>query len=65
MLAKRLLRRVGFWIGMVAFAVFAIFPAVDMVITAFKQDADLYNIASNPFLFNLPPTLKHISFLFT
>ncbi|HEU0196008.1 MAG TPA: carbohydrate ABC transporter permease, partial [Nevskiaceae bacterium] len=46
-------------------AVFAIFPAVDMVITAFKQDADLYNIASNPFLFNLPPTLKHISFLFT
>ena len=30
-----------------------------------KQDADLYNAQNNPFVFNLDPTTKHISFLFT
>ncbi|MGH8148097.1 MAG: hypothetical protein ACREPY_17420, partial [Rhodanobacteraceae bacterium] len=62
---NRMLRRSGFWLGMVLFAVFAIFPAVYMVISAFKQNGDLYNVANDPFLFNLPPTIKHITFLFT
>jgi len=30
----------------------------------FKQDKDLYRPANNPFLFNDPPTLDHIKFLF-
>jgi multiple sugar transport system permease protein len=36
-----------------------------MVITAFKQNPDLYDPTNNPFLFNLPPTLAHIESLFT
>ncbi|HET9804662.1 MAG TPA: carbohydrate ABC transporter permease [Candidatus Acidoferrum sp.] len=47
------------------FSVFAVFPILWMVITAFKQNTDLYNPINNPFLFNLPPTLSHIGFLFT
>jgi multiple sugar transport system permease protein len=39
-----------------------------MVVTAFKQNADLYvgatNTAHNPFIFNLPPTLEHLRLLF-
>ncbi|TAN00486.1 MAG: carbohydrate ABC transporter permease [Rhodanobacteraceae bacterium] len=62
---KRLLRRVGFWVGMVLFAVFAIFPVAWMLISTFKQTGDLYNTANDPFLFNLPPTLKNVTFLFT
>ncbi len=62
---KQILRRIGFWVGMSAFALFAVFPIVWMLISTFKQDGDLYNAANNPFLFNLPPTLKNITFLFT
>lgn len=62
---KRLLCRFGFWVGMVLFAVFAIFPVAWMLISTFKQTGDLYNAANNPFLFNLPPTLQNVTFLFT
>lgn len=58
-------RNLGFFIGLVLLCLFAVFPALWMVITAFKQNADLYNPTNNPFLFNLPPTLAHIEFLFT
>ena len=33
------------------FAFFASLPFLWMLITAFKQDADLYNRANNPFIF--------------
>jgi len=50
------------------FIAFAIFPFYWMVVTSFKQNADLYvgatNVAHNPFLFNLPPTLDHLRILF-
>jgi multiple sugar transport system permease protein len=39
-----------------------------MLVTAFKQNADLYvgasNTAHNPFIFNRPPTLDHLRILF-
>ena len=35
-----------------------------MVITAFKQNSDLYNVTNTPFWFNEPPTLEHIKYLF-
>jgi multiple sugar transport system permease protein len=35
-----------------------------MLITTFKQDADLYNTANNPFIFNLKPTMVHLQVLF-
>jgi multiple sugar transport system permease protein len=61
----RLLRRLGFYAGLAFFTLFAVFPIVWMVITTFKEDRDLYDVANNPFLYNLPPTLKHVTFLFT
>jgi multiple sugar transport system permease protein len=50
------------------FTAFAIFPFYWMVITAFKQNSDLYvgasNTAHNPFIFNQAPTLLHLRILF-
>src|SRR5881397_20393 len=50
------------------FIAFATFPFYWMVVTAFKQNADLYvgasNVHHNPFIFNLPPTLDHLKILF-
>jgi multiple sugar transport system permease protein len=34
------------------------------VIAAFKQNVDLYNVESNPFIFNMKTTLDHIKLLF-
>jgi multiple sugar transport system permease protein len=44
---------------------FLAFPFAWMLITAFKQTGDLYNLKHNPFLFYQPPTLEHIDRLFT
>ncbi len=41
------------------------FPFLWMVVATFKQNIDLYTVENNPFLFNLPPTLEHLKFLFT
>jgi len=35
-----------------------------MIITSFKQNVDLYAMENNPFLFNIKPTLDHLTFLF-
>jgi len=52
----------------VAFVAFAVFPFYWMVITTFKQNADLYvgatNVKHNPFIFNRPPTMEHLATLF-
>src|SRR5260370_16266443 len=34
-----------------------------MVITAFKQNLDLYTVENNPFIFNAKPTLEHLHLL--
>jgi multiple sugar transport system permease protein len=47
------------------FVVLLAFPFYWMVIAAFKQNIDLYNVENNPFIFNLKPTLDHIKLLFT
>jgi multiple sugar transport system permease protein len=46
------------------FALFAALPFAWMVLTVFKTNTDLYNPNQNPFLFNEPPTLANISYLF-
>ncbi len=51
--------------GLTPFLVIALFPICWMVITAFKQDADLYQRGGSPFWFHLPPTLDHFTLLFT
>ena len=63
--ARKLGANGGFSAALVGVLVFAAFPFYWMIITAFKRDSDLYNIESNPFLFNEPPTLEHVQLLFT
>ncbi|HJX85251.1 MAG TPA: carbohydrate ABC transporter permease [Candidatus Angelobacter sp.] len=46
------------------FVVLLAFPFYWMVIATFKQNIDLYNAESNPFIFNLKPTLEHLHLLF-
>jgi multiple sugar transport system permease protein len=50
--------------GLVPFLVMAVFPIYWMLITAFKQEPDLYRMENIPFWFNLPPTLKNFQILF-
>jgi multiple sugar transport system permease protein len=48
----------------VFFVVVLAFPFYWMVIAAFKQNVDLYNVEANPFIFNMKTTLDHIKLLF-
>ncbi len=64
-LVKRWLTRGGH-VGILAvFVGFAAFPFFWMLITTFKQTGDLLNTENNPFLFNDPPTVEHLRYLFT
>jgi multiple sugar transport system permease protein len=62
------LRRIGarsLHVFVLAFFTIALaFPFFWMVIATFKQNGDLYTVENNPFIFNLPPTLDHLRFLF-
>jgi len=49
---------------LVFFVTFLAFPFYWMMITAFKANQDLYNTQNNPYVFNSPPTLRHLSVLF-
>ena len=60
----RKFRRALFYLVVAGFCFFSAAPFIWMLITMFKQDKDLYQTANNPFLFNDPPTLDHINFLF-
>jgi multiple sugar transport system permease protein len=66
--ARRLTAMVGHRILLLGFIAFALFPFYWMVVTTFKQNADLYvgatNVQHNPFIFNRPPTLEHLRTLF-
>jgi multiple sugar transport system permease protein len=57
-------RRIGLYTAAVIAAIICAFPFVWSVITAFKLNADLYNRENNPFIFNRPATLDHVTFLF-
>jgi len=60
---RRRLGRVGLYALVVGFTFFAAFPFLWSLITIFKQDQDLYRRDNNPFIFNKPPTLKHLDLL--
>jgi multiple sugar transport system permease protein len=62
---RRRFGRVGLYVVAVVAALAAATPFIWSTITMLKQDADLYNAQNNPFVFNLDPTTKHISFLFS
>jgi multiple sugar transport system permease protein len=56
--------RIGRWAVIAFFTIFLSFPFYWMLITLFKQNADLYAPENNPFLFNSSPTLDHLRLLF-
>ena len=66
--ARRFMAVVGHRVLILCFIAFAVLPFYWMAVTTFKQNADLYvgatNVRHNPFLFNLPPTLDHLKYLF-
>jgi multiple sugar transport system permease protein len=47
------------------FAIVLAYPFYLMLVTTFKTNKDLYNQDNNPLIFNDPPTLKNLDFLFT
>jgi multiple sugar transport system permease protein len=52
------------WMVLGSFTVLLAFPFYWMLITAFKQNLDLYTVENNPFIFNARPTLEHLHLLF-
>jgi len=54
----------SFYGAVAFFFVLAAFPFYWMLITSFKTNGDLYNVAHIPFWFNDPPTLEHFRYLF-
>ncbi len=56
--------RVALYLAAITVAFCSAAPFLWSVITAFKQNRDLYNPDNNPFLFNRPPTPDHIAYLF-
>jgi len=53
-----------FYATLTFFVVLAAFPVYWMLITAFKTNADLYQVTNIPFWFNQSPTLEHFRYLF-
>ncbi len=61
---KRIGARGVLYATAVFFALFAALPFAWMILTIFKQNTDLYDPNNMPFLFNDPPTLGNITYLF-
>ncbi|TDD35740.1 carbohydrate ABC transporter permease [Actinomadura sp. KC06] len=57
--------RCGVYGAAVLAALVCAMPFLWSVISAFKQNQDLYNPESNPFFYNKPATPDHVTFLFT
>ncbi len=61
---RHVLGRIGVYAIAVFAALVAAFPFIWGFITSFKQDPDFYNVASNPFVWNLPPTTESVRYVF-
>lgn len=59
------LRRLGLYLLAILAAFCCAAPFGWSVITAFKQNRDLYDAGNNPFAYNRPPTSDHVLYLFT
>jgi multiple sugar transport system permease protein len=57
-------RRVGVYVAAVVAAFVCAAPFLWSLVTAFKQNRDLYTPANSPFLFNRPATSDHVIYLF-
>lgn len=67
-LVLKAVKWVALYAAVAVFVVLAVFPFYWMLVTAFKQNRDLYVGATNlrhiPWIFNDPPTLDHVRLLF-
>jgi multiple sugar transport system permease protein len=61
---SKAIREVPFFSAVAIFVILAAFPFYWMLITALKQNSDLYNVTNVPFWFTEPPTLDHVKYLF-
>jgi multiple sugar transport system permease protein len=50
-------------LALALYTVVTVFPFYWMIITVFKQNADLYSETNNPLWFNAPPTLDNVVYL--
>jgi multiple sugar transport system permease protein len=62
---RTLRRKLSTYLVVGPFAIVLAYPFYLMLVTAFKTNKDLYNEQHNPLIFNDPPTLKNLDFLFT
>ena len=56
--------RVALYLVAALLALVGAFPFLWGLITSFKENTDLYKVTNNPFVFNEPPTLDHVAYLF-
>jgi multiple sugar transport system permease protein len=61
--SKEIQRHTLIYLGLAPFLILAVFPIFWMLVTALKQESDLYRMDVVPFWFHLPPTWKHFEFL--
>ncbi|MFL6252085.1 MAG: carbohydrate ABC transporter permease, partial [Actinomycetes bacterium] len=60
---RHVLARVGVYVAAVLSALICAGPFLWSLVTAFKQNRDLYNPDNNPFFFNLAATPDHVLYL--
>jgi multiple sugar transport system permease protein len=60
---RRIATRAGFYLAVLFYVLIGIFPIYWMVLTAFRTNADLYNVANFRLFFNMAPTWEHVDLL--
>ena len=61
---KEVRRHLWIYGALTPYIIIALFPIYWMVITAFKQEPDLYRMDIFPLWFHMAPTFKHFTYLF-
>jgi multiple sugar transport system permease protein len=62
---NRQLRQTGLYTAAVLLVLFAVLPIAYATLTVFKKNTELFNPATNPFIYEHGPTLDHLVYLFT
>lgn len=64
MVARRTRRALLYYLGVLPFVVFSLFPFYWMLVTSLKQNSEIYDLRAIPFWFQVSPTLEHYVYLF-
>jgi multiple sugar transport system permease protein len=62
---RHVVSRVTLYVVVVLVALGCAGPFIWSAITMFKANSDLYNADNNPFIYNVTPTIAHVTFLLT